>query len=233
MKKTILQVAGFLAISSLFLMSCGPSNVNLTIDNPTNQDISITIDDKTPINLNRNTKAPLSLLEGKHTLKMGDKVQEFELKGLDIGILNPTGSYYINEKIKYATSISLGGDESDAKSEEFMMNIIADDLDAIKTSNKWGNYELFNSLVIPRDWDFDLDKIASTEVKTKSNSETRHKIHRYIDLRNKLIEEVRDEMNKEGEKKYSKEEVIMSIKLVKMMNGLKDTTATNKIGAEK
>jgi hypothetical protein len=229
MKKTILKISTFLAsISLLFMASCGPSQVKLTVDNPTNRDISISIDDQAPMSIKQNSKTPLTLLEGKHTLKMDDKVQEFELKGFDLGILNPTGSHYINETIKYAYSPSIAklNSESDPKSDEFILDIIADDSAAIQSSKHWGSFNIENTLVIPRNWDFDLDTKAYKEVKTSSTTETRRKIYRYKDLRTKLIEDVKEELNKDSEKKYTKEDVVQYIKLMQMMKMLKDTTKT-------
>ena len=107
MKKNLINLAFICSVALFVLASCS-GGATYWIDNPTNKEISVSIDGKGAIQLapNEFKKMNKSIALGKHTMKVDDGNEiSFDLDKNHI-VLNPTLSTYIIVLQEYGTGFA-------------------------------------------------------------------------------------------------------------------------------
>ncbi len=141
-------------IASLILLltvACSdkPVEIPFMLDNPTNQAVTVVIDDKS-YTLEPNTEQALMLTQGEHKIK-ADAVGERRFivyNSIAGGLINPTLSNYILVKQIYATENSTHA-ESLQRSQQYSAKVIT--IDGVEIE---GNFTLYNRLFITNQWDY-------------------------------------------------------------------------------
>ncbi|MHC5352804.1 hypothetical protein ACYSNX_01195 [Myroides sp. LJL115] len=153
----------------LLLMACQPSSNQYTIDNPTDQAISVYID-QTAYDIPANSKLDVDIKFGKHTLKYLDQEVNFHNGGRvnnSTAIINPTQSSYVFLKTLFV-------DKNDSRATpEFIAQATRILSDSVQLSFNDTITKLFvpfkvsNQLFIQKtdfDWDFGLDQDLPQEM---------------------------------------------------------------------
>lgn len=153
----------------LLVMACQPSSNRYTIDNPTDQAISVCID-QTAYDIPANSKLDVDIKYGKHTLKYLDQQVNFHNGGRvnnSTAIINPTQSSYVFLKTLYV-------DKNDPRATpEFIAQATKMLSDSLQLSINDTLMKLFvpfqvsNKLFIHKtdfDWDFGLDQDLPQEM---------------------------------------------------------------------
>ena len=177
MKK--IQLFKSLLVCSLFafvLASC--SGVTYSIDNPTDKEITVTIDNGTPIKLmpNEFKRIESTLSLGEHKMKVDDGSEIIFNLDKDHVILNPTLSTYVVALQEYGTGFASSDNDT----------IIV--IDGIEYE---GPFPLVTSdpFIYSGNLNFSIDKPFSDEIKTsKTGTVTMRKIFRkseFIEYYNK------------------------------------------------
>ena len=120
----------------------------MDIDNPTKKEQQITVDDKV-ILLKPQSTTTIKVERGYHNLYMAnDSVMDYKFYE-DHYLINPTSVDYILEKFNYSKFSNSNRDLSDALfNKQNAVEVVFMGY-TIK-----GNYEVYNNVVIPKDWHF-------------------------------------------------------------------------------
>ena len=107
MKRTHLFKLAFICSFAIFMLASCSNGATYWIDNPTNNEITVTIDGKEEIKVAANEfkKMEKTLKLGEHTMKVNDAEVKFNLDK-DHVILNPTLSTYVIVLQEYGTGFA-------------------------------------------------------------------------------------------------------------------------------
>jgi len=184
------------AISLLLLTSCQP-NKEVVIDNPSDEKITIKLDDTEVINLEPWETKIANLKFGKRQISVNDQPnEEIYLDKAHDYLLNPNKETYYIEKAKYFAS--------KRHEKEYLENHYPEksEVEGIEVSGEYIKIE--NQMLIKKIWQFGLEKDKTSYVQLSSRASkgyrTVTKIHRKKDLTEKIMANFRKQLEEFMEK---------------------------------
>jgi hypothetical protein len=177
-------------ISLIMIIACKQGNVKhgtikATIDNPTKEAITVTVNDYT-YDVKSKTSLPVLFAEGDNTITYGDTTVIYSMeKNAEHPqlLINPTQAVYVLEQITYA--------RPDLKGEEISDLIPYDTIKIMNTLDVSGHYKQMNDFIIKKTWDYGINqKYPNTITKKDRNNKLYFiKIYREKDFFMKILKQ--------------------------------------------
>ena len=138
------RITFWLSINMVLCLACSTS-VQLDIDNPLNEETSVSIDGETIV-LPPKTTTTLEVESGEHSIQLeSDSIINYTFDK-DLYLINPTMTDYLIEKSYFSKSgnptLQAMFDKANRKTVTFLSYQFE------------GNYEVYNELIMPRDWHY-------------------------------------------------------------------------------
>ena len=161
MKKFLL-----LMITSIVLMSCSGSSVDLVIDNPTDYPVIVKVDTLS-VEIPANEVVWVEMGKGEHQITLEDNsVTKFNFTESRY-MLNPTKSEYLKTEEYYGTSSANSLAMATAKNKK--VEFLGIPLE--------GNYEVVKDLIVPITWDYGPREALPEMIEMDSDSATLTKLY--------------------------------------------------------
>ncbi|MEO0338703.1 MAG: hypothetical protein AAF242_05765 [Bacteroidota bacterium] len=182
-------------IGMFVLFACQPVSKTITIDNPSQEKITIVLDDNETIELAAQEAKRVMTKFGKRDISInGGETETIHLKADSDYLLNPTKSTYFVENIYYFFSQS-------ARESHMRYNKDTIHIGNVALNGEFRRIE--NQLLIPKAWTFGPTEDPKQMVKMRKTSSNQdyhmtQKLHRYQALQARALQVILMEANKEA-----------------------------------